>query len=93
MKLWLLRPVKGLKESQDPWSPWYDKAFGFVIRAQTEGQARLIANAEGGDETGPAKHYVYRTGGDAWLDAALSTCEELTPTGKTGVVIRDFASA
>lgn len=36
MKLWLLRPVVGLDENDNPWWPWYDKAFGFVVRAETE---------------------------------------------------------
>ena len=40
MKLWLIRtrdPTSGA------WDPWYDKAFGFVVRAETEGQARKFA--------------------------------------------------
>ena len=30
MRLWLLRPVEG----DSLWDPWYDKAFGFVVRAE-----------------------------------------------------------
>ena len=36
---------------------------------------------------------VYRTGGNPWLDPALSTCVELLPDGSVGVVMKDFASA
>ena len=36
MRLWLLRPQEGLIEGDNPWDPWYDKAFGFVVRAETE---------------------------------------------------------
>lgn len=81
MKLWLLRPVS---ENQvgGPWSPWYDKAFGFVVRAMTEQEARQYAAEDCGDE-----------GGVAWLDSALSKCAVLTPKGATGVVIRDFKAA
>lgn len=92
MKLWLLKPVEGLKEN-NPWNPWYDKAFGFVVRAESEDVARKIANSSGGSETGPIRTKVYRTGGDPWLDKTLSTCEELLPDGKVGLVMRDFASA
>ena len=92
MKLWLLKPVEGLKEN-NPWDPWYDKAFGFVVRAETEDAARKIANDNGGSETGPVRTRVYRTGGDPWLDKKLSTCSELLTDGEAGLVLKDFASA
>lgn len=91
-RLWLLRPVDGLPKD-NPWEPWYDKAFGFVVCAETEEEARKLANSEGGDETGPVKYSVYRTGGDAWLDPKLSSCVELTADREKGIVMRDFASA
>ena len=93
MKLYLLRPVKKLEHNNNPWHPWFDKAFGFVVRAETEAQARELANKDGGDETGGVNHSVYRTGGDPWLDEEFSTCIELTPDGELGVIIKDFASA
>lgn len=89
MKLWLLLPGN----NGIAWSPWYDKAFGFVVRAETEDEARKLANANGGDETGPITEHVYRTGGDPWLDPSQSTCVELTPEGEAGVILRDYASA
>jgi hypothetical protein len=49
MKLRLLKPRKGLGLN-DPWRPIYDMAFGFVVRAKTEGGARLMASKYGGDE-------------------------------------------
>jgi hypothetical protein len=49
MKLWLLKPRKDLSLN-DPWRPIYDMAFGFVVRAKTEGGARLMASKYGGDE-------------------------------------------
>jgi hypothetical protein len=83
MKLWILRPVENLPDHASPWKPWYDKAFGFVVRAETEEAARAFANREGGDETWA----------NPWLDSTVSTCIELTPDGEEGVVIIDFARA
>lgn len=74
MKLWVLRPI-------EKWKPWYDSAFGFVVRASTESDARLAADSESGDE------------GHVWSDAAKTTCIELSIDGPEGVIIRDFASA
>jgi hypothetical protein len=75
MKLWILRPVN---EYSSPWSPWYDKAFGFVARAEDELAARELANSRSGDE------------GSAWLDSEFSTCTELTEQGDSGVIMIDF---
>lgn len=79
MKLWILRPRL---EGKEPWNPWYDKAFGFVIRAKNEEHARLIAAGECGDE-----------GPQAWRDQNLSSCVELTADGLETLIIRDFAAA
>lgn len=92
-RLWLLRPLDGLPKENNPWEPWYDKTFGFVVCADSEEEARQLANADGGHEVGPVSHTVYRTGGDAWLDAKLSSCVELTANREKGVIIYDHASA
>lgn len=93
MKLWILRPKENLSEQNNPWEPWYDKAFGFVVRAETEEHARQIANCCGGNETGPISMIVYRTGGDPWLDPELSSCVELTSDGEEKMILMDFYSA
>lgn len=93
MKLWLLEAREDLPEMDDPWEPWYDKAFGFIVRAETEQEARQIANSSGGDEVGPISTEVYRTGGDPWLDDKYSTCVELMPDGAPGLLMRNYASA
>lgn len=85
MKLWLLQPATGLDLIGNPWDPWYDKAFGFVVRAKTEADARALANKEAG--------YENRGLGNAWIDPKYSTCVELKYKGEAGIVIRDFASA
>ena len=84
MKLWLLRPI----EKSGLWDPWYDKAFGFVVRAKTEEDARSFAQAEGGAETEWG-----RGRNPAWTSQEHSTCIELFPEGEEGVIIKDFAAA
>lgn len=83
MKLWLLRPAVYTKEHgyvHGLWMPWYDKAFGFVIRAETEQQAREMAAAL--QEANELEH--------AWRDQASSTCTELTAEGPAQIVMIDF---
>ena len=50
MKLWLLRPIDDLSEQDDPWWNRQEKVHGFVIRAETEQQAREIVHQNAGDE-------------------------------------------
>ena len=87
MKLWLLRPIHDA--DVDLWEPWYDKCFGFVIRASTESAARAATKGNFGDES--YSHGIDRF--NPWLDKKYSTCVELKPSGKAGIIIRDFASA
>lgn len=85
MTLYLLRPIKN-------WTPWYDCAFGFVVRASSEKEARRLAQENGGDESdgwdGGKKVDV-----PAWTDPSLSTCVVLQNDGPSEVIIRDFAAA
>jgi hypothetical protein len=97
-KIWLLRPVEGLAEDNSPWDPWYDKAFGFVVVAYTEAQAREIANTNGGDEKYESSYGLNRIFDksptviiNVWLDSKYTTCIELTPDYKEELVMRDFA--
>jgi hypothetical protein len=86
----LLRPIDGLPN--DPWIPCYDCCFGFVVRAETEQEAREFAEKEAGDESDKSRST--RTPlRKVWLDAALTTCTELTTDGEVGIVIRDFHAA
>ena len=50
MKLWILRPVDSLVDGDNPWDPWFDKAFGFVVRANSEQDARMFTHKDAGDE-------------------------------------------
>ena len=93
MKLWILRPVNGLPHGDDPWEPWYDKAFGFVVRASTEEAARALADADAGDENrGQYQNNTIVTF-KPWLDAKYSTCEELQAEGEESVLMSDVHSA
>ncbi len=78
--LWILRPNRDAEN--DLWQPWYDKSFGFVVRAETEEDARAIASESAGDE-----------GADAWLKPEYSSCDSLENDGDSGLVMQDFHSA
>jgi hypothetical protein len=101
MKLWLLRPVDNLPDDANPWEPWYDKAFGFVVRAETEEGARRLATEEAGDEKhGPRTtsdedldRTYYSRDVKPWEQPSYSTCVELTAEGEPGIIIQDFRSA
>lgn len=85
MKLWLLRPVDGLEDNDDPWNPWYDRSFGFVVRAETEEKARALAHDAGGQENG-------ETTERPWMDAKYTSCVELLPEGPAEVIMADVAN-
>ena len=82
MNLYLLKPSE---ENKQAWIPWYDKAFGFVVRAESELEARTIANNDAG----------YESYGEQapWFDPLQSSCEILTANGEPSLVLRDFRSA
>ena len=85
MNLWLLRPVGGLTENNNPWDPWHNKAFGFIVRANTEDEARSLAHDEAGDENQGLTN--------PWMSAKYSTCVNLTAEGTKEVVMCDFSRA
>lgn len=94
MKLWILRPIdedatamyRGY--SRKVWS--WDCAYGFVVRAEDERSAReLVATARDRDD------WRCTTGDEspeAWRDAALTSCDELTGEGGPEIIIRDFVA-
>ncbi len=85
MKLWLLKARKDLPSGDSPWEPWYDKHFGFVVRAETEEQARQIAHESAGYE-----NYGQL---QPWLNSKYSECAELLQDGAAGMVLEDFHAA
>lgn len=92
MKLWILRPVEDRPLSDDPWEPWYDKCFGFIVRCETEDGARRYAHASAGDENSRlTRNAIEKL--SPWLDPKYSTCVELTQDGEPGLVMQDFHAA
>ena len=89
MKTWILRPHTPLSDLDNPWSPWYDKAFGFVVAAETAREARQLANDRAGTENWDDNLEPTR---DVWLQEKYTTCQEMAPT-EPGIILRDFASA
>ena len=88
MRLWILEPCEEFKEEnrmqddpRNPWSPWYNKAFGCVVRAETEQQAReLVQEWSGETDEGQGRE---------WIDPNFSTCQELTSRGESGIILAD----
>lgn len=78
MKLFHIYGIEGDIVWLNPW----DKAQGFVIRAETEQRAREIASQNGGDEPN-----------HVWLDPEHSGCREITTEGLESVILRDFHEA
>ena len=93
MKLWILCPAKDRPTEDDPWKPWYDKSFGFVVRAETEKEASIFADEGAGDENPRSYHQETSTTIRPWLDAKYSTCVLLIPHGESGIIIQDFHAA
>ena len=94
MELWILRPIEGLPEGDNPWQPWCDKAFGFVVRAETQKEARTLAHNDAGDENrGEFLNKETSKTKSPWLDPKYSTCDILSAEGEAMVVIKDFAAA
>tara|TARA_Y100000310_G_C20664799_1_gene806841 strand:- start:131 stop:409 length:279 start_codon:yes stop_codon:yes gene_type:complete len=92
MQLWLLTPNP---DNDCAWEPWYDKAFGFVVRAETEWLARELAASRQGDEG----HGDWDDNGEyvavasPWQDNSQSLCVPLPEVGDAKVILRDFKSA
>ena len=71
MKLWLLKRLGN--------DPTYGCFNGFVIRAETENVARVMAAQKAADE-----------GATTWMLAELSSCEELPQDGDASILLFDF---
>ena len=94
MKLWLLRPVKNLPKGDDPWTPWYNKTFGFVIAAPTAYEARILADTRAGDENrGEFMGHITAHTTHPWLDATYSTARVLTVPKQAGIIMKDHSAA
>jgi hypothetical protein len=93
--LYILRP-KACEPKDDPWDPWFDKCFGFVIVAESEDEARQLADKEAGDENrGSFLRAKTADTNHPWLDSKYTSCELLTADSVDSptVIMKDFASA
>lgn len=87
MKLFILEPVEGLPNDDNPWRNQYDKVHGFVVRAKSEQHAREIAQKNGSDE---CTCWTANTK-TPWLDPKYTTCKVLSArSGEAGLVMRDY---
>ncbi len=95
MKLWILQAKdEELQNDDNPWIPWYDKAFSHVVRAETEEEARKIAHENAGDENrGEFMCKETSKSKAAWKDQKYSTCVELSADGEHGLILTDFHAA
>ena len=59
----------------------YDKYFGFVVRAESEKEARQIAAGEAADE-----------GRDTWFNCNATKCREVPLQGEKGIILSDFSA-
>lgn len=84
MKLFELKAKEGLPEGDNPWEDVWDCYYGFVVRTETEAEARTYADACEGRENNwdNTRH--------PWLDEKYSTCIELKDEGEAGIVLSDF---
>lgn len=84
-KIWLLTP-NNKPFKLDPWWRVWDRAFGFVVSAESEEKARLIADSGAGFENTTLEGNDIKP----WLNAHYTSCVELLPGHREGMVIRDF---
>lgn len=61
-----------------------------VVRADSEEDARSMAQEQGGEEVARRRKPRVQEETPAWTDARYSTCEELLPEGKPGWIVADF---
>jgi len=94
MKLWILRPEEKLKDNDNPWTPWFDKCFGMVVRAETQKEAREIAHDNASEENrGEFLNKKVANTKQPWLNEKYSTCKILKETGKSGMIMEDVSNA
>jgi hypothetical protein len=92
MQLWILRPqLEVLEREAHPWTPPWDKTMGVLVRAETEEDARRLAQTKAGFEGEGIYARLGLTEDEVaekvWLAEKWTVCEELTPDGEAGVIL------
>ncbi|OWV29802.1 hypothetical protein JI62_10080 [Halomonas campaniensis] len=81
MKIFILNLVQ-------PFNPGHDVTQGMLIRAESEGDARAMADQKTCAE--------YENNGDwrprrrPWIDTRLTSCAEMTSEGAAGIIMVDY---
>ena len=95
--LWLLRPVAPVQKGSrackgTAWAPYWDTAHGFVVRAETEKEARELVMGNGGDEEGSKTFIDGRAvvRNSPWSDPKQSICIALLQDGESAIILEDF---
>lgn len=86
MKLWILEP---LDIEAAPWEgSLVDKRIKFVIRADSEKEARELAQKDGMDElhTRNRDHQWHSEAQLVWTNPELVSCKELTADGPAEII-------
>ena len=85
MKLWILEP---LDIEAAPWEgPLVDKRIKFVIRADSEKEARELAQKDGMDELHPRTRAGRAVEAQlVWTNPELVSCKELTTNGPAEII-------
>lgn len=79
MNLYILNKRNDLEGADNPWVTIYDKYDSFLVSAENETNARIIAASYAADE-----------GSSAWADSKYSTCEILVPIQKECLIMSSF---
>ena len=91
MKIWRIAPLNNLPKDKDVFD--YDCAHGFVVKAETEADARALAQANGGDEVGRYLPEGERhTAPQVWIDPSYTECIEVTTEGEQEIILTDFVN-
>ncbi|SDJ24272.1 hypothetical protein SAMN04487867_12972 [Vreelandella titanicae] len=76
MKIFILKLIP-------PFNPGYDVTQGLLIRAESEGDARAMADQKTRAEYGRPRHRP-------WMDTRLASCAEMTSEGAAEIVMMDY---
>jgi hypothetical protein len=80
-----------LERPAHPWTPPWDKTMGVLVRAETETDARQLAQAKAGSE-GQGIYLKFglfedEAAENVWIAPEWTECEVLTAAGEPGVIL------
>lgn len=81
MKLWILEAREGLPNGDNPFNSSCEIMDGIVVRAESEEQARQIAQIYDSN---------WRSDCSPWINQKYTSCKELTSEGGEGCIIASY---